>query len=198
MSLYDSYRAILAMYFDEGEDAELVRLFRRVMGWILLVRSPQSRQVLRAFAVALLPEEEQSDVDHILYWLGSLLSGTTSEDAPISPLHTSLRDFLLDETKSGSFSLDLGPHSQEELSRACLKIMNRDLRFNICGLSTLFALNSEVKELPQKVKKCISPELRYACSATTHHLLGTLPCTSGVVASLYIVECSSTTMAEIC
>jgi hypothetical protein len=195
MSLYDSYRAILAMYFDEGEDDELVRLFRRLMGWIFLVRTPQSRRVFRAFAVALLPKEEQSDVDRILYWLGSLLSGTTSEDDPISPLHTSLRDFLLDATKSGTFSLDLGLHLQEEISRACLKIMNRDLRFNICGLSALFTLNSEVKELPQKVEKCISPGLRYACLATTHHLRSTLPLTSGVVTSPHTVECFYTTMA---
>ncbi|KAJ7822748.1 hypothetical protein B0H14DRAFT_3731159, partial [Mycena olivaceomarginata] len=146
MSLYDSYRAILAMYFDEGEDPELVRLFRRIMGWIFLVRTPQSRRVFRAFAVALLPEEEQSDVDRILYWLGSLLSGTTSDD-PISPLHTSQRDFLLDASTSGGFSVDLGLESQGELSLACLRIMNRNLFFNICGLPTSFTLNSEIKDL---------------------------------------------------
>ncbi|KAJ7850831.1 hypothetical protein B0H14DRAFT_3137566 [Mycena olivaceomarginata] len=147
MTLYDSYRAILTMYFDEG-----VRPFRRVMGWILLVRTPQSRRVFRAFAIVLLPEEEQSDVDRVLDWLGSLLSGTTSEDDPISPLHTSLRDFLLDATKSGAFSVYLGLDSQEELSLACLRIMNTGLQFNICGLSRLFTLNSEVKGLPQKVE----------------------------------------------
>ncbi|KAJ7899506.1 hypothetical protein B0H14DRAFT_3852819 [Mycena olivaceomarginata] len=183
MSLYDSYRAILVMYFDEGEDPQLVRLFRRVMGWIFLVRKPQPRRVFRAFAAALLPEDDQRDVGEILPWLGSLLSGTTSDDDPISPLHTSLRDFLLDNKKSGTFCLDLGPHSQEELSRACLKIMNQELRFNICGLFSLFALNSEVKELPQKVEEFISPELRYACSSTSHHLLGTLA--SGVLTSPY-------------
>ncbi|KAJ7900677.1 hypothetical protein B0H14DRAFT_3752979 [Mycena olivaceomarginata] len=183
MSLYDSYRAILVMYFDEGEDPQLVRLFRRVMGWIFLVRKPQPRRVFRAFAAALLPEDDQRDVGEILPWLGSLLSGTTSDDDPISPLHTSLRDFLLDNKKSGTFCLDLGPHSQEELSRACLKIMNQELRFNICGLSSLFALNSEVKELPKKVEEFISPELRYACSSTSHHLLGTLA--SGVLTSPY-------------
>jgi hypothetical protein len=196
MSLYDSYRAILGMYFDEGEDPESVRLFRRVMGWIFLVRTPQSRRVFRAFAVALLPEEEQSDVDHILYWLGSLLSGTTSEDDPISPLHTSLRDFLLDATKSGTFSVDLGLDSQEELSLACLKIMNRDLCFNICGLSTLFALNSEIEELSQKVEGSISPGLRYACLATAHHLRSSLPPVSGPVTSPYTVECLYTTMVR--
>ncbi|KAJ6456305.1 hypothetical protein DFH09DRAFT_1505558 [Mycena vulgaris] len=183
MSLYDSYHAILAMYFDEGEDAELVKLFRRVMRWVFLVRTPQSRRVFRAFAVALLPEEEQSDVDRILYWLGSLLSGTSSEDGPISPLHTSLRDFLLDTTKSGAFSIDLGLDSQEELSSACLRIMNTGLQFNICGLSNLFTMNSEVHELSEKAEKCIAPGLRYACLATTHHLRSTLPPTSSVVTS---------------
>ncbi|KAJ7871989.1 hypothetical protein B0H14DRAFT_3439202 [Mycena olivaceomarginata] len=172
--LYASYRGILRMYFDEG-DVQLVKLFRRVMAWILLVRSAQSRRVFCAFAAALLPVEEQSDVDNILSWLGSLLSGTNSEGDPISPLHTSLRDFLLDATESGAFSVDLGPRSQEELSLACLKIMNTGLQFNICGLPTSLALNSEVKDLPQKVDKCISAGLRYACIATAHHLRSTLP-----------------------
>ncbi|KAJ7836127.1 hypothetical protein B0H14DRAFT_3705461 [Mycena olivaceomarginata] len=147
MSLYDSYKAILDIHFDKTEP-KLIKLFQRVMAWVFL--------------------EERSDVDCILYCLGSLLSGTTSEDDPISPLHKSLRDFLLDATKSGTFSVDLGLESQEELSLACLKIMNRDLCFNICGLSTLFALNSDVEELSQKVEECIFSGLRYACLATTH------------------------------
>ncbi|KAJ7665755.1 hypothetical protein B0H14DRAFT_2658411 [Mycena olivaceomarginata] len=121
LSLYDSYHAILRMYFGE--------------------------------------EDEQSDMVQILYWLGSLLSGTTLDNDPISPLHTSLRDFLLDTTKSGIFSVDLGPDSQEELSLACLKIMNCDLCFNICGLSTSFALNSEVEDLLHKEQWCNSTDL---------------------------------------
>jgi hypothetical protein len=193
MSLYDLYRTILEMYFDEGKDNALVKLFRRVMGWIFLVRTPQSRRVFRAFAIPLLPEEEQSDVDRILTWLGSLLSGTTSDD-PISPLHTSLHDFLLDATNSGPFSVNLGPGSQEELSLASLRIMNHDLRFDICGLSRLFDLNSEVEELHHRVVECIHPGLRYACLATSHHLRSTLPPASDVATSPYIVECLDTTM----
>ncbi|KAJ7812208.1 hypothetical protein B0H14DRAFT_2605924 [Mycena olivaceomarginata] len=174
MSLYESYHAILEMYFGQG-DKELMQLFRRLMTWIFLVRTPQPRRVFRVFAAVLLSKEERSDVESILSWLGSLLSGTTSEDDPVSPLHTSLRDFLLDADKSRIFSLDLGLHSQVELSQACLKIMNSSLRFNICRLPTSFALNSDVKDLPKKVKKYISPERHYACLATGHHLRGTLP-----------------------
>ncbi|KAJ7436685.1 hypothetical protein B0H11DRAFT_2256016 [Mycena galericulata] len=39
MLLYASYHGILKMYFDE-EDVQLLKLFRRVMAWIFLVRSP--------------------------------------------------------------------------------------------------------------------------------------------------------------
>ncbi|KAF7358377.1 WD40 repeat-like protein [Mycena venus] len=174
MSLYGSYKAILDIHFGD-RDAGKMKLFRRVMAWVFLVRSPQSRRVLCAFGNALLPEDEREDVKNILLWLGSLLSGTTSDDDPISPLHTSLRDFLLDPTQSGAFSVDLGLRSQEELSRACLRIMNTGLQFNICRLPTSFVLNSDVKDLAQKVEEYISPGLRYACIATAHHLRSTLP-----------------------
>jgi hypothetical protein len=173
MSLYGSYYAILEMYFGEG-DAQMMKLFRRVMAWVLLVTTPQSRPVFRAFAAALLPDKEQPDANTILSWLGSLLSGTASEDEPIAPLHTSLRDFLLDASESRAFSIDLGHHSQEELAWACLRIMNIGLEFNICKLPTSFALNSEIQDLPQRVKNHISPGLRYACLATAQHLRGTL------------------------
>ena len=173
--LYATYHAILKMHFDES-NAKLLQLFRRVMSWIFLVLSPQPRPVLQAFASILLPVDEQSDVDEILSWLGSLLSGTMPEDnAPISPLHTSLRDFLLDPTASGAFSIDIGHRSQDEIAWACLRIMNTGLEFNICKLPTSFALNSQIEDLPQRAKKHISPGLRYACLATAQHLQSTLP-----------------------
>jgi NACHT domain len=174
--LYATYYAILKLHFNE-RNVELMELFRRVMSWIFLVQSPQPRQVLQAFAAVLLPADKRSDVDEILAWLGSLLSGTMlGDNAPISPLHASLRDFLLDPTKSHAFSIDLGQHSKDEISWACLRIMNTGLEFNICKLptSTSFALNSEIEDLPQLAKH-ISPGLRYACLATEWHLQSTIP-----------------------
>ena len=173
MSLYGSYYAILEMYFGKG-DPQMAKLFRRVMAWVLLVTTPQSRPVFCAFAAALLPEKERPDVDKILSWLGSLLSGTASEDEPIAPLHTSLRDFLLDARQSREFSIDLSHRSQEELGWACLRIMNTSLEFNICKLPTSFALNSEIEDLPQRLNAHITPGLRYACLAAAQHLRSSL------------------------
>ena len=172
--LYATYYAILKIHFDE-RNTELMQLFRRVMSWIFLVQSPQPRQVIQAFAAVLLSDDEQSDVDEILPYLGSLLGGTMPGDnVPITPLHTSLRDFLLDATESHSFYIDLGLSSQEEIAWACLRIMNNGLEFNICDLPTSFALNSQIKDLSQRVEKHISPELQYACLASAQHLQRTI------------------------
>ena len=150
LPLYATYLGILKIHFNES-NAELMELFRRVMSWIFLMWTPQPRQVLHAFAAVLLPAEEQSDVDEILSYLGSLLSGTMQgDDSPISPLHTSLRDFLLDAAVSGAFSIDLSHRSQEEIAWACLRIMNTGLEFNICKLPTSFALNSQIGDLPNE------------------------------------------------
>ena len=172
--LYATYYAILKIHFDE-RNTELMQLFRRVMSWIFLVQSPQPRQVLQAFAAVLLSADEQSDVNEILPYLGSLLGGTMPGDnAPITPLHTSLRDFLLDATESHSFYIDLGHHSQEEVAWACLRIMNNGLEFNICKLPTSFALNSQVKDLRERVEEYISPALQYTCLASAQHLQRTM------------------------
>ncbi|KAF7349667.1 WD-REPEATS-REGION domain-containing protein [Mycena sanguinolenta] len=172
-SLYGSYRAILEIHL--GDDYAVIQVFQQVMTWVFTVRTPQTRQVLREIATALLPEENQSDPDDVLTWLGSLLSGTTSDNEPISPLHTSLRDFLIDKKQSGEFWIKLGTDSHQELALACLKIMNTQLRFNICGLETSFKLNSHVKDLSHRVERCISPGLHYACLTVGHHLQNTLP-----------------------
>ena len=173
ISLFESYRIILDMYFGKSSP-KVVQVFRRLMAWILLVQSPQSHRVFRGFGDVLLPEAEQKYVGTVLSWLGSLLSGTASDD-PISPLHTSLRDFLSNAAESGAFFIDLGQRSQEELALACLRVMNTCLEFNICKLPTPFMLNSDIEDLPQRLERYISPALRYACVATAHHLLSSLP-----------------------
>ena len=175
-SLYGSYHAVLETHV--GGDN--IQVFHQVMSWVFTVRTPQTRQVLHEIATALLPEESKSDPDDILTWLGSLLSGTTSQNEPISPLHTSLQDFLVDKDHSHEFWVNLGLNCHQELSVACLKMMNSGLQFNICGLETSFALNSDVENLSEKVKEHISPGLQYACIAVGYHLHNTLPVASEI------------------
>jgi hypothetical protein len=86
----------------------------------------------------------------------------------------------MDKEQSGEFGVNLGPNCHQEISMACLKIMNSQLRFNICGLKTSFALNSEAEDLSERVKECISPGLHYACLTGGYHLQNALPIASEV------------------
>ena len=186
-SLYGSYHAILEIHL--GGNNAAIQAFRHVMIWVFTVRTPQTRQVLYEIATVLLPEENKSDPDDVLMWLGSLLNGTTSQNEPILPLHTSLRDFLVDKEQSGEFWVNLGPDCHQELSVACLKIMNSGLQFNICGLQTSFAFNSEVEDLSERVEQHISQGLSYACLMTGHHLQNSFPVTTEVdtIPSMHLV-----------
>ncbi|KAL0947933.1 hypothetical protein HGRIS_010564 [Hohenbuehelia grisea] len=170
-SLYGTYRQVLDIYIKHDEG--LLKAFRRLMCWIFLVRSPQRRQVYHEFAAISLPLSEQSDVYVVLSWLGSLLSGATSDSTPILPLHTSLRDFLVNRSESDIYCVDLGTRAQQELALVCLKVMNTKLQFNICHLPTSCILNTEIPDLQERVATYISPGLQYASLTAAFHLQGT-------------------------
>jgi hypothetical protein len=187
--IYKTYRFILDFNLT---DPHLLHLFPTVMAWIILVRSPQSRDVFLAFAKHLLPKVEEENVATLLSCLGSLLSGTVLKDSQISPIHTSLREFLSDCWASGRFYVDFGERPHKDMGFACLKILNSTLKFNICDLPGDFALNNDIKDMSKKVDKHVPTALRYACVATAYHLQNSLPSSTlyglGRSASLQVIS----------
>ncbi|KAF4565460.1 POC1 centriolar protein A [Pleurotus pulmonarius] len=195
-TLYGTYEQVLEEYIDPQDDLQL-KAFKHLMASIFLVRSPQHRDTLLLLAAATLSRERQlaeepcrqwsalesgeelSALKSILPLLGSLLSGSTSNDTkvPVLPLHTSFRDYLVEVPedsegkvpKQSDFSVDIGPHHQELLALACLDITNAQLRFNMCSFDTSYALNSEIKGFRERAEK-LNPELKYACQCAAYHL----------------------------
>jgi hypothetical protein len=168
--LYNLYKQVLEGYFE----ARIVkRRFRSVMGQILAAFEPLSINSLTALR-RYLPTSDR-DVDDsviaIVRHLGSLLSNVTSTDQnlPIVPLHTSFRDFLTEEKMSGAFYIDLG-EAHHQLAYLCLGVMLHDLKFNICNLESSHFLNSQILDLPSRIKEHISPTLFYACRFWDDHL----------------------------
>jgi hypothetical protein len=101
--------------------------------------------------------------------MGSLLSGTTSLDSPIRPLHASFRDFLTDKSSSGEFFIDLS-NAQHDLALASLRVMEHGLRFNICHLKSSYLPNCEDPGLQERIQKCILPHLSYSSRFWTLHV----------------------------
>ncbi|THG93733.1 hypothetical protein EW026_g7585 [Hermanssonia centrifuga] len=157
------YQEVLKRFFDMNDEIVKSR-FRTVLGMIFRSFEPLGMVSLVAMC------QEYCDVTLILDSLGSLLSiPPNASGDPVRPIHTSFRDFLLDPDRSGDFFVDTGD-SHQRLALASLRVMNRELIFNICGLKSSWEKNREVSDLEDRIKKHIPDHLLYSCRFWGKHL----------------------------
>jgi WD40 repeat protein len=173
--LYSMYDLILTdimprdvQHLEKSRPTELAR-FCSVMGQILGTAEPLPLIYLNAMRRHFPTQEDCFKVELVVKSMGSLLSGITNPDSPIRPLHSSFYDFLLDQSSSGEFFIDL-PKAQHDLAFASLRVMKHGLRFNICGLKSSYLPNCEDFELQKRVQKCIPPHLSYSSRFWTSHV----------------------------
>ncbi|KAE9397807.1 hypothetical protein BT96DRAFT_822806 [Gymnopus androsaceus JB14] len=89
---------------------------------------------------------------------------------PIRPVHTSVRDFLVDEKRSGEYAVIL-KEGHQMLGIGTLQLMITDLHFNMCNLESSYLLNSQVENLSERITQNISPDLSYACHFWGSHII---------------------------
>jgi hypothetical protein len=139
-------------------------LFRSVVGQLITAFEPLSIRSLTTLRAHASNDDDDADsVVTMLRRLGSLLSNVNSSDntLPIIPLHTSFRDFLINEEKSGDFSIVLSD-AHHELAHACLGLVLRDLRFNICKIESSYLANRDIQDLDARITEYLPPALLYA------------------------------------
>lgn len=159
-SLIALYLTILRDLFGEDDD-DVLQSFSTVMGQVLAAKVPLSLATLTALSPNL-------DTDTVLAPMGSLLTGVTG-DGPILPLHTSLRDFLLDREQSGRFHMD-SLAANRNIASSALDTMNSALKFDICHLETSHIFNEYVIDIKTIVEQNISKHLSYSCRFWADHL----------------------------
>jgi hypothetical protein len=157
--LDDMYKLILAESMPEKEREDMIPVFRSVMRQILVSLEPLPAIALTAMRQHFPCEDERYDVKYMIGQLGSLVTGTDSK-TPIRPLHASFYDFLTDKSRSNEYFVD---KSTSDLAFASLRVMEKELRFNICCLESSYLPNSAVRDLDERVKKYIPAELSYSC-----------------------------------
>ena len=141
--------------------------FQAVVGTILLIFNPLS--------IAGLSELLECDTHHIrstIRSLHSLLCVPDSAENPILIFHKSFPDFLLDQDRCKDkqfFVESAGCHA--EIVLACLRLMGRRLKQDICNLGD-YAVLSEVDDLSACKEVHIGDVLEYVCRFWTKHLLG--------------------------
>ncbi|KAF9460308.1 WD40-repeat-containing domain protein [Collybia nuda] len=138
--------------------------FVSVMKTVLALKKPLPLTALGKLCF----QKELAIVKSVLQPLGALLSGVSSDSAPVQTLHTSLRDYLTDKSRSGCYFIDI-TEEDKNLTSACLDVM-KELHFNMCQLPSSYYRNREIADLLKRVEQNIPPYLAYACIFWTDHL----------------------------
>ncbi|KAF9072466.1 hypothetical protein BDP27DRAFT_1320509 [Rhodocollybia butyracea] len=155
---------LTVIYTEQG--ALFTAQFKSVMGILLAAHTSLSLLELKQLS----NHSEDGDIGIMLGALGALLQNTTDFHAPIIPINSSFYDFLQNPARSGQFFVDVSSQ-YISLAKGCLRVLNDQLCFNICHLASSYLPNTEINDLPDRIKKYITPELSYASQYWIHHLV---------------------------
>jgi hypothetical protein len=162
--------------------AELARIFREVMGSIVVLAEPLSTVALTSLLGLKL------EVVYLrLRELQSVIYISSDVNSSVRLLHSSFRDFLLDPKRCRDPDLCLDKaetisknenicfwvdmiQANSALAANCLRLMSNKsegLKQDICKLALPGTLLSDID--PDRIQRCLGPELQYACVHWVHH-----------------------------
>ena len=138
--------------------------FQRMIG-VLLTTAPY--RPLCEETIVELAEVKPNLVRKWLNDLGSLLYRDEGANGGIRVRHLSISDFFFSDHCAYQVSpQDVNAH----LGVTCLKTMMKQLRFDICKFPDSRLANADIKDLPSRIKECISEPLQYSSLYWSNHL----------------------------
>ncbi|OCB85104.1 WD40 repeat-like protein [Sanghuangporus baumii] len=157
------YASVLERSGIPWHEAEARDEFVRILGAVLFAKEALSGGDIEAFLGI-----EEDTADTILGRLRSVLFYEAGK--PVRLHHVSFADYLTSERSGGKpWNIEESGMKQAIVER-CFDIMQKGLRFNICGLESSFLRNDEVPGLQGRIEKEIPPHLDYACQFWAVHL----------------------------
>lgn len=153
---------------DKSEAQQLVDDFKQIVGPIIMLATP-----LSVNALSELLGIHSTKIEKRLGQLHSVLAVPDDLDEPVRLLHLSFGNFLLDDSTKNAddnnrFWMD-GKVIHKQLTDKCLAIMDGRLEKNICKLPDDSLQRSDIDT--DYMKKCMPPELQYACRYWILHLI---------------------------
>ena len=161
--LDDLYRVALTHPFDSYDADELEAVYS-ILGAIVVAREQLTDQQLSR-----LLDVELSMVREVLSRLQPLLQG--GHGKAVQVLHSSFTDFLCSPERCRDVQWCIRPPTHHcNLVAGCFRIMQRDLRFNICNIETSYCQHLEVHGIQNRIDTAITPVLMYASQYWADHL----------------------------
>lgn len=158
---------------DREEIMELTKQFRQVVGTIVVLIDSLSVASLAGLLYPAESEREdiipESTIHRMLDPLYSVLVVSEDPQVPIRLLHPSFREFLLDQQRCSDRQFWVDEKLMHfKLTGACLEVMSRSLKKNICNLESPGSLTSDVQK--DVLFRCLPSHLQYACRYWVDHL----------------------------
>ncbi|KAH9934109.1 hypothetical protein B0H21DRAFT_813554 [Amylocystis lapponica] len=167
-SLYHLYETVLDSTTIWDDTTSMISSnWQKALGLIVIAKTPLTDDAIDN----LLGLEGEQCSQFLFKHIKSLLQW--SPGTPVQLMHASIADYLCDESECGQkpWFIHSAQHNQN-LSKSCLTVMQRELHFNMCHLESSYVLNKDVKDLPQKIQDHISTQCSYSCQFWADHLIG--------------------------
>jgi hypothetical protein len=159
------YGYILDFSF-KGVKPAAIELFKDIVGAIVVAKQPLQRDDLQRF----LGRKYHHD-DWLFNSILGRLSSVIDADGILRLHHITFAEFLGDRTRCRrpEFVIDQDRHHQS-MALSCLRIMNKELQFNICGLESSDVRNEDIPNLSERISKFIPSRLSYSCRFWAAHI----------------------------
>lgn len=139
----------------------------RILSTILQLFEPLDFPSLAAL-LRLDPEVLQG----ILLSLSAVIHVSDTPGVLVQIIHLSFREFMTSHIQLTRPEILCGtPTQQQALASDLMKVMQLELKFNICDLPTSYLQNVDMPDLQFRLDRCIPGHLRYACQFWVDHLV---------------------------
>jgi hypothetical protein len=155
--------SISSEYSDE-EKEEVCDMLKHTLGSIVVLLSP-----LSVASLSRLLHVPREDVDRTFEDLYAILDIPEDPTRPLRLHHPSFRDFLLSKDRCGDFWVH-EKRAHQILAAGCIQLMSQTLKKDICEMNAPGSQASQVES--NWIKKCLPPEVQYACLYWIQHLQG--------------------------
>ncbi|KAJ7613317.1 hypothetical protein DFH06DRAFT_147325 [Mycena polygramma] len=106
-----------------------------------------------------------------LQLLTAVIHVPDTDDGAIKIMHLSFREFMSSKIPETRQDVKCGTEQQQcSLVYDILRVMHKELQFNICQLPTSYLRNMDMPEIQPRMTTYISGQLRYACRYWADHL----------------------------
>jgi hypothetical protein len=125
-------------------------------------------------SLADLLELDKTDILRTLLPLSAVIHVSDTPGAAISIIHLSFREFMTSYVQNTRPELLCGTDNQQQaLVSALMKVLDRQLKFNICDLPTSYLRNLDMPDFRWRLDNYIQLHLRYAAQFWIDHLMET-------------------------